>query len=411
MTPIWLQHEKLKTFFTLCSDAGYKLYFVGGCVRDYLDGYHNAKDIDMAVDCPIEKICTLCGYHNIPYKIIGIKYGTITILGFPPYHVEITALRNEDYYDGRYPKYVTFDNITLYQDAKRRDFTCNALYFHPDEGIIDFFNGQDDLKNKNLRFIGEAHDKIQEDYLRILRYFRFWAKFNNNINNISDDILSLITKYAPQYLPQLTSERIGKEVFKICGEKNFSPTINLMDKCGIWSIFGIILTREIQNALTYMTHYHLINADMVFAILCSHHNKKDIIDLCRKWAISYKKNIFFQSRYQSIINYAQQNNEIHISRLKQHDDDNENLAYIIHYITALKYITYEQSQYLQRELKSYHYKKMPISTEMIIRRYNLYQKHIALYVNQAKEFWLNSHTKASQEDIYQHLDNYNPADE
>jgi len=150
--------------------------YVGGAVRDTLLGLA-VKDIDMATPLePTEVIARLkaAGVRSVP---TGLAHGTITaVLDGGP--VEITTLRRDVSTDGRHAT-VAFSQ-SWQEDAARRDFTINALYADPQSLTVhDYFGGLDDLAARRLRFIGEAEARIREDYLRILRYFRFQARFGS----------------------------------------------------------------------------------------------------------------------------------------------------------------------------------------------------------------------------------------
>jgi poly(A) polymerase len=168
----------LKIFEMICA-AGGNARLVGGAVRDALLGIKNS-DIDIATDLLPEQIITQCHSHGIKIIPTGIKFGTVTaIIGQEQF--EITTLRKDLSCDGRHANVMYSRDFA--EDAIRRDFTINALSYCPfKKKIYDYFGGIDDLNNKRVKFIGRAEDRIEEDYLRILRFFRFSCRFAKQID-------------------------------------------------------------------------------------------------------------------------------------------------------------------------------------------------------------------------------------
>lgn len=184
---------------------GFRAYFVGGCVRDSLLGY-NLKDIDIATSATPKEISALFPktYH------IGAGFGIINVIN-ENFSFEVATFRKESgYEDGRHPDSVIFAQ-TPEEDAKRRDFTINALYYDPvSEEYLDFTGGINDLKNGIIRCIGKAADRFAEDSLRMLRAIRFASRFGFEIDQ---DILSAIKKLSER-ICLLSKERIRDELTK-----------------------------------------------------------------------------------------------------------------------------------------------------------------------------------------------------
>ncbi|MGN7661895.1 MAG: CCA tRNA nucleotidyltransferase [Anaplasma sp.] len=200
---------------------------VGGCVRDSILGRGTA-DIDLATDLvPDEVISALqkVGIKTIP---TGIKHGTVTaVVGSAPY--EITTLRRDVRCDGRHAN-VVFTNCWA-GDASRRDFTFNALYCDKHGKIFDYFSGIRDLERRTVAFIGDAEERINEDFLRILRVFRFHASICSE-NVLSGDIIDLCGKYASS-ISKLSKERVRSEFFKLLSCINCVETLRVMQECGV----------------------------------------------------------------------------------------------------------------------------------------------------------------------------------
>jgi len=157
----------------ILEDNGYEARLAGGCVRDRLLGIR-AKDYDIATTALPDQVCTLFKQKSIKVVPTGIDHGTITVV-IAGQGMEITSLRRDVSTDGRRAT-VAFAS-SFEEDAERRDFTFNAMFEDAQGRIYDYFGGQQDLKRGQLRFVGVAQERIREDYLRILRMFRFWSRF------------------------------------------------------------------------------------------------------------------------------------------------------------------------------------------------------------------------------------------
>ncbi|KHK91681.1 CCA tRNA nucleotidyltransferase [Novosphingobium malaysiense] len=204
-----------------------KVRFVGGAVRDTLLGLP-VKDIDMAtVLHPTEVIERLdaAGIRNVP---TGIEHGTVTAV-LPGGPVEITTLRHDVSTDGRRAT-VAFASDWR-EDAARRDFTINALYADPQSGeIFDYFGGKQDLEKRHVRFIGDARQRIREDHLRILRYFRFQARFGSQP---ADEEAESACQDLSATLKGLSRERVGMETMNLLGLADPAPTVQRMAELGV----------------------------------------------------------------------------------------------------------------------------------------------------------------------------------
>lgn len=162
------------------TERGFEIFIVGGYVRDALRG-HRSFDIDLCTNALPEQLLQI--YKNYPIERNGQEFGIKFTLDQE--HFELSTMRIEgDYEDGRRPSKVEFIN-SLFEDSKRRDFTVNALYYHPRHGILDYYNGLDDLKSETLRIIGNPKQRLEEDALRIARLFRFKSELGFDIESQS----------------------------------------------------------------------------------------------------------------------------------------------------------------------------------------------------------------------------------
>ncbi|NCC53904.1 MAG: CCA tRNA nucleotidyltransferase [Erysipelotrichia bacterium] len=194
--------------FQIFKQNGYRLYLVGGCVRDFL--MHRCfTDYDMCTNATPDEMITLAKKHDIKIIPTGIKHGTLTfILEHVP--IEITTFRTESEYEkNRFPKAVQFSD-DLQEDIKRRDFTMNAICMD-ETTIYDFFDGQGDIENKLIRCVGDANSRFQEDALRMLRCLRFSFTLNFAIEM---NTWKAIQDNAP-LLNNISKERIRDELCKM----------------------------------------------------------------------------------------------------------------------------------------------------------------------------------------------------
>ncbi len=212
----WAHQEQYQKLFACLPDPS-GMRFVGGVVRNALMGIA-WDDVDFATIYRPEDIT--CFFQSHGYKVIptGIEHGTVTVL-CDGQSYEITTLRRDIETDGRHA--VVAYTLRWEDDAQRRDFTMNALYVDHCGGLYDYVGGQKDIENRLIRFIGDPEQRIVEDYLRIVRFFRFWALYGH-----TPDADSLAKCVALKHnLNQLSSERITKEMIKLLGASNPWPVM------------------------------------------------------------------------------------------------------------------------------------------------------------------------------------------
>lgn len=204
--------------------------YVGGAVRDTLLGMP-VKDVDIAT--PLEPQVVMRRLKEAAIQVVptGIDHGTVTAV-LPKGPVEITTLRHDVSTDGRRAT-VAFAS-DWQDDAARRDFTINALYADPATGqIFDWFGGLDDLAARRVRFIGDPHQRIREDHLRILRYFRFQARFGSMPADAPSE--SACAELAAT-LKGLSRERIGMEMMNLLSLSDPAPTVARMAELGVLEV-------------------------------------------------------------------------------------------------------------------------------------------------------------------------------
>lgn len=200
--------------------------WVGGAVRDTLLGLA-VKDVDAATKLRPDEVLALCDRAGIRTAPTGIAHGTVTAI-LPGGNVEVTTLRRDVSTDGRRAT-VTFADDWR-EDAARRDFTINALYAHPVTlEIADYFGGKADLAARRVRFIGDARQRIAEDHLRILRYFRFQARFGGMLDGEAE----AACRDLAAMLKGLSRERVAMELLALLALPNPAPTVERMHRLGV----------------------------------------------------------------------------------------------------------------------------------------------------------------------------------
>ncbi|WP_454797071.1 CCA tRNA nucleotidyltransferase [Novosphingobium lindaniclasticum] len=228
LTADWMAREDLAALVAALGHENAR--YVGGAVRDTLLG-QPVKDIDMATVLPPEETMRRLQEAGIRHVPTGIDHGTVTAV-LPGGPVEITTLRHDVSTDGRRAT-VAFATDWR-EDAARRDFTMNALYADPVGGeLFDWFGGLEDLSVRRVRFIGDARQRIREDHLRILRYFRFQARFGTT--PADEEAESACCELAPT-LKGLSRERVGMEMMNLLGLPDPAPTVQRMAELGVLEV-------------------------------------------------------------------------------------------------------------------------------------------------------------------------------
>ena len=227
----WQHADGLKKLLAALDDAHGGPRYVGGAVRDTLLGLP-VSDVDIATALLPNEVINRLEAYGIKAIPTGIEHGTVTA-AVAGKNYEITTLRRDVATDGRR---ATVAFATDWQeDAARRDFTINALYADPESGeVFDYFDGLSDLEARRLRFIGDAHRRIAEDFLRILRYFRFLARYGGG--QIDADAIQACADGA-HGLTALSRERIAQELTRILTLKNPFASVDLMIRNGIFTPF------------------------------------------------------------------------------------------------------------------------------------------------------------------------------
>ena len=217
--------------------------FVGGCVRNYLRS-KKIDDIDIATIFTTDELKKKL--RNSNFKIIetGLEHGSVTVV-LNNKKFEFTTLRKDISTDGRYAKIETIDDWK--EDSKRRDFTINAIYLSKKGKLFDPQNGVNDLNNNVVKFIGDPQTRIEEDFLRIIRFIRFTIQYNSQVEHTTVKAIKLKLNG----IKNLSKERILSELFKILKLENFFKIIDNKEMleifCLIFQSLKISIGLKISN--------------------------------------------------------------------------------------------------------------------------------------------------------------------
>ena len=228
ITGRWLDRPATQTICDALQRDGATVLFVGGCVRNSLLSVP-VGDIDIATDAKPETVMSLARAAGIKAVPTGIEHGTVTLVREGIAH-EVTTFRRDVDTDGRHA--VVAFSKKVEEDAARRDFTMNALYARPDGTVIDPIGGMPDLIAGRVRFIGSADERIREDYLRSLRYFRFHAWYGNQSAGMDSESLSSIGANLDG-IDKVSRERVGHEMIKLLAAPDPTLAIAGMQATGL----------------------------------------------------------------------------------------------------------------------------------------------------------------------------------
>lgn len=242
----WLTRPETQAVFAMLADAGHQVYAVGGCVRNALLDVA-VSDVDMSSDATPDQVINLAKASGMKPIPTGIDHGTITVLSRGIPH-EITSFRKDVATDGRRAVVAFSKSVT--DDARRRDFTMNALYVDRHGTLLDPLGGLADLQAGVLKFIGDPTERIREDYLRILRFFRFHAWYGDPSAGMDPEALSAIAQNA-EGLSHISKERIGAEITKLLTAEDPGPAVAAMRHAGV---LAIVLPGSEDRALSPLIH-------------------------------------------------------------------------------------------------------------------------------------------------------------
>lgn len=245
---------------------GYEGYLVGGCVRDSLIG-RIPNDWDICTSAKPEVMLRI--FRQFKVIPTGLKHGTLTVV-IDDLDFEVTTYRiDKDYVDGRRPEEVEF-TTSLKADLKRRDFTINAMAYNKKDGLVDYYGGISDINNRKIRCVGNAMDRFNEDYLRMLRAVRFLTQLEYDL---SIDTFKAIEELANK-ITNISKERVRDEINKILLSQNPSKGIEILESTGLLEH----IIPELQKCVKFDQKNPHHDKDVFYHTLCVLDNtERDLI--------------------------------------------------------------------------------------------------------------------------------------
>jgi len=387
--------EKIFNLISNFSETS-EIRYVGGSIRKIINK-ENVEDIDLATNITPQIVCEILRKNKISFYESGIEHGTVTAQ-IDKYKFEITSLRKDVSTDGRHAK-VEFSN-DWYEDASRRDFTFNAIYADLNGNLYDPFNGKKDLELGIVKFIGNPEKRIKEDYLRILRYVRFFLNYSKVDHN---ENLKKIIKQNISGISKISSDRLLDELKKIILSNGFIKI--LKDKfCYeiILLIFPQLVKLDIFKNINDHSKKIVEQKDFIFLISLMIIDGSDNSEyFIYKYNISNedKKRIKFLSNVFSI-------------NLDKDTFKEKNLWKIFYlngksYLNDLINFKIFQSKKLDNKLiklkeffKNKEAPKFEVKAKTLIEKYNYKEgKELGIKLKEIEEFWIKNSFKISEEEL------------
>lgn len=383
ITSSWLKGEEVSKIFSALDNQA---RFVGGCVRNSLLNLP-ITDIDIATPIPPEEVLEKLQNTGIKAIPTGIKHGTITaIINNNGY--EITTLRKDIECDGRHAKVEFTDKWQ--EDAARRDFTINAMSCDIEGKIYDYFNGLQDIDPVKVRFVGNANERCQEDYLRILRFFRFSALYSNSLDK---DGLNAAKKWSNE-LPNLAAERIWQEIRKLLSARNPIWALQAMCDSSIWyNITGTNSNLEILNNYLEVENKFSIEINHIArlaAIVMGNNESKYKIFKASNKELNLLKILTSNIPYQE----ERQIKEI----IRKHGNQSAELYIALHSNCDKDLLTKNIDI-----AKNWQVPDFPISGKDLLALGCSKGKEIGILLDKANDYWVNSNYLANKEDLIRYI--------
>ena len=379
-----------------------EIRYVGGCIRKIIND-EKVDDIDLATNLEPKEVSDALKKNNINFYETGVKHGTITAL-IDDFKFEITSLREDILTDGRHAQ-VKFSKDWK-KDASRRDFTINSIYSDAEGNLFDPFNGKKDLEKGVINFIGNPNERIQEDYLRILRYIRFFLNYSKQKHD-PEIIRSL--KRNLDGISKLSKERLLDELKKILNKKTL---INLSKDKLILEIFKSIFPQlkyinEFSKNNSYVLNL-LDKVDFIFLISLLTVDETDNVDyFLYKYNLSKKD----QKRIKDIDNFYK-------NKLTSKDFIEKKLNKIFYYkgreaiLDILNYKIFKSKKIdndMVRLIKFYKDKKipeMPVKADLLMSKYNISEgKLLGKKLKIIEEEWVNNNFRISDQQVEMIINN------
>ena len=393
--------EKLFKVIEGFSDTS-EIRYVGGCVRKILYS-EEVDDIDLAVNLSPDQVSEILKKKNIKFYITGIDHGTITAL-IDKKKFEITSLRKDISTDGRHAK-VEFSN-NWYEDASRRDFTINSIYADIQGNLYDPFDGKKDIKNGEIRFIGEADKRIKEDYIRILRYVRFFLNYSKKKH---DPNITKIIKKNLEGFHKISAERLLDEFKKLVNSKGF---LKLTDDVFCFEIIKLIFPQfkniEIYNNLNNFAKKNINDLDFIFLISLMIIDGSDNAEyFIYKFNFSKKdqKRILFLNDFFSVINNNKTFSHKNLQKIFYYNGKQSLLDLLYFKIFRSKKIDKRLVDFIKL-FKDMEPPLLPLRAITLMTKYNIPEgKELGSKLKKIEEKWVDNNFKISEKEVQQIVNN------
>lgn len=370
--------------------------FVGGCIRKVINK-EEIDDIDLATNLTPTQVCEALNKNNIKYYETGIEHGTITAV-INDKSFEITTLRKDISTDGRHAEVEFSDDWK--EDASRRDFSINAIYSDQEGNLFDPFNGRKDILEGNINFIGSAEKRIKEDYLRIVRYIRFFLNYSKKKH---DPKTLKNIKINLDGISNLSSERLLNELKKILKSNGFKNVSRDKESLELLSlIFPQLIRINSFEKLNSISEEIYQKSDFIFLLSVMIINETDNVDyFLYKFNLSKKD----QKRIKILDNFYK-------DKITKNTFKEKNLIKILYFqgrqaildILNYKIITTKKIDpnliELKRQFENKELPTFPIDTKNLMQEYDLVEgKTLGKKLKQLEEFWVNNNFQINKEQV------------
>ncbi|WP_440909077.1 CCA tRNA nucleotidyltransferase [Candidatus Pelagibacter sp.] len=370
--------------------------FVGGCIRKVINK-EEIDDIDLATNLTPTQACEALNKNNIKYYETGIEHGTITAV-INDKSFEITTLRKDLITDGRHAEVEFSDDWK--EDASRRDFSINAIYSDQEGNLFDPFNGRKDILEGNINFIGSVEKRIKEDYLRIVRYIRFFLNYSKKKH---DPKTLKNIKINLDGISNLSSERLLNELKKILKSNGFKNVSRDKESLELLSlIFPQLIRINSFEKLNSISEEIYQKSDFIFLLSVMIINETDNVDyFLYKFNLSKKD----QKRIKILDNFYK-------DKITKNTFKEKNLIKILYFqgrqaildILNYKIITTKKIDpnliELKRQFENKDLPTFPIDTKNLMQEYDLVEgKTLGKKLKQLEEFWVNNNFQISKEQV------------
>ena len=373
-----------------------EIRYVGGCIRKIINN-ELVEDIDLAVNLSPSEVSKVLKKNNIKSYETGIEHGTITAL-INQNKFEITSLRKDIATDGRHAK-VEFLN-DWQEDASRRDFSINSIYADIDGNLFDPFNGKKDLENGEIKFIGNAEKRIKEDYLRILRYIRFFLNYSKKKHNAK---VTIIIKKNLEGFSKISPERLLDEFKKLVRSKGF---LKLTKDKFCFEIINLIFPQfknlSIFRNLNSFAKDNIENVDFIFLLSLMIIDGSDNVDY-----FIYKFNISKKDQKRLLLL-----NNFFSKKINNKFFSKNNLQKILYFnekqslLDLINFQIFKSKKVDKKLLEMIEFFKdkepplLPVRAITLMNKYNIPEgKKLGIILKKIEEKWIDNNFKISEKEV------------